>query len=357
MCMPIPAPDAPSPLRIADGSAARGRDDVGALCAAHALADKGEAELLAVVHSTGLDSGVGAVAAINSWYHRPVPLGAYRGVVGAPAHTPSPAWTQNGRGVYVDELVKRFCSGCAARTAAEVDDAVTVYLQQLRAAEERSVTIVCVGHATNLHQLLLHPEGAALVSRSVARLVIMGGRSRHDNLQQPVVEWNFGGCGGKGAHGSGGEGDCGGYDQLGWITNQTLTLWPVTVPISYIGFEVGADVNTGLALTRTASYANPCRYGYALFCDRMPGWCVGQRGRASWDPIAVVYAVRGTEGFYHESEGHNSVNRRNGTNAWRELPPGAADPLGSRRVHSASSPTNATRHHQAPSFRSRRRWS
>ena len=40
-------------------------DDIGALCAAHALADRGEAELLAVVHDTGLESGVGAIGVIN----------------------------------------------------------------------------------------------------------------------------------------------------------------------------------------------------------------------------------------------------------------------------------------------------
>eukprot|EP00966_Prymnesium_polylepis_P087246 2019427-Prymnesium_polylepis.1 len=33
---------------------------VGALCVAHALEDMGEAEILAVVHGTGLKEGVGA---------------------------------------------------------------------------------------------------------------------------------------------------------------------------------------------------------------------------------------------------------------------------------------------------------
>ena len=60
-------------------------DDIGALCIAHALADLGEAHILAVVHGTGLSSGVGAIAAINRWYDREVPTGAYRGAVGAEA--------------------------------------------------------------------------------------------------------------------------------------------------------------------------------------------------------------------------------------------------------------------------------
>eukprot|EP00966_Prymnesium_polylepis_P144165 3328259-Prymnesium_polylepis.1 len=35
-------------------------DDVGALCAAHALADLGKVDLLAVVHDTGFDAGIAA---------------------------------------------------------------------------------------------------------------------------------------------------------------------------------------------------------------------------------------------------------------------------------------------------------
>ena len=42
-------------------------DDVGALCVIHALQDRGEAELLAVVHGTGLPAGIGAVSVVNHW--------------------------------------------------------------------------------------------------------------------------------------------------------------------------------------------------------------------------------------------------------------------------------------------------
>ena len=45
-------------------------DDVGAVCMANALMDAGEVDLLAVVHNTGLEQGVGAVSAINAWYGR-----------------------------------------------------------------------------------------------------------------------------------------------------------------------------------------------------------------------------------------------------------------------------------------------
>ena len=45
-------------------------DDVGAVCAAHGLATRGEAELVAVVHSVGYPRAIGAVSVINHYYHR-----------------------------------------------------------------------------------------------------------------------------------------------------------------------------------------------------------------------------------------------------------------------------------------------
>ena len=56
-------------------------DDVAALRMAHALADLGEAEILAVVHSTGLFSVINPV--INHYYGRDqIPIGAYKGQFG-----------------------------------------------------------------------------------------------------------------------------------------------------------------------------------------------------------------------------------------------------------------------------------
>eukprot|EP00966_Prymnesium_polylepis_P075329 1747203-Prymnesium_polylepis.1 len=53
---------------------------------AHTLADQGEANILAIVHDTGFEQGIGAVSVINAYYGRDdIPLGVYRGPVGSPA--------------------------------------------------------------------------------------------------------------------------------------------------------------------------------------------------------------------------------------------------------------------------------
>ena len=64
---------------------------------AHALMMRGEANLLAVVHNTGLDTGVGAISAINTYYGQHVPIGAYKG-----------QFNKGLRGSYVDDLARNF---------------------------------------------------------------------------------------------------------------------------------------------------------------------------------------------------------------------------------------------------------
>ncbi|KAL3912084.1 MAG: hypothetical protein SGPRY_008460 [Prymnesium sp.] len=131
-------------------------DDVGAMCVAHALADQGEAKLLAVIHDTGLPQGVGGLSVINEYYGRRVPLGAYRGPVGKPGTDLShPGWTNEGRGHYVEQLLSEFVS--PVRLASDVPDAVTVYRQSLSSASQRSVVIVGIGFATALLELLNSP--------------------------------------------------------------------------------------------------------------------------------------------------------------------------------------------------------
>ena len=156
-------------------------DDVGALCVAHALQDRGETNILAVTHGTGLSQGVGAVSVVNHYYGRDdIPLGAYRGRVGAPDNTPGPNWTHHGRGHYVDSLLRRFPS--PIRDASQVEDATVVFRRALASVASKSVVIVAIGHATNLLDLLRSPAdavspltGRQLIEKRVKRLIWMGG--------------------------------------------------------------------------------------------------------------------------------------------------------------------------------------
>merc|ERR1719460_1715440 len=96
-------------------------DDVGAVCIAHALMMRGEAKLLAVAHNTGLDTGVGAISAIYTYYGQHVPIGAYKG-----------QFDMGLRGPYVDDLAKNFPNKIT--NASQAPDALKVYRRVLAAA-------------------------------------------------------------------------------------------------------------------------------------------------------------------------------------------------------------------------------
>ena len=120
-------------------------DDVGAVCAAHAMADKGEVEIIAIVHDAGYPRGIGAVSVLNHYYGRDhIPLGAFKGSFGA--DTP---------GVYIDDLVDNWES--PVKHYDQVKDAVEVLREALASAEDHSVVISSVGFLTNIGNLLSSP--------------------------------------------------------------------------------------------------------------------------------------------------------------------------------------------------------
>mmetsp|Transcript_17388 Transcript_17388/g.45403 ORF Transcript_17388/g.45403 Transcript_17388/m.45403 type:complete len:342 (-) Transcript_17388:170-1195(-) len=267
-------------------------DDVGATCIAHALTDRGEVNLLAVVHNTGLDTGVGAVSAINAYYgRRDLPVGAYKGSFDASL-----------RGPYVDDLVARFPGPITH--ASQAPDAVKVYRAALARSPNSSVWISSIGFTTNLEALLRsEPDatspmtGAELVAAKVNTLAWMGGRYPASTPGEPGLpspEHNFG------------------FNGIGSSTAFTLAHWPRSVPIVFLGWEVGAPIGTGGCMTSHTAVTNPCR---AAYIDHSGAG----NDRSSWDPATTLFAVRGPENFYElHSTGHNAVNATTGNNVWVE---------------------------------------
>ena len=90
---------------IIDTDASFDVDDVVAICLAHALADRGETKILAIVHDAGIPEGIGAVSVLNHYYGRDdILLGAYKGEYGKDGNG---NWV---RGHYVDHLVNNWDS-------------------------------------------------------------------------------------------------------------------------------------------------------------------------------------------------------------------------------------------------------
>jgi len=256
---------------------------VGAICIANALADNGEAELLAVMHNTGIEHGAGAISVLNTYYGRgDVPIGAYKG-----------DFDSFLLGPYVDDLVASFPSPIKNRS--QVPDAVALYRETLAKQQNDSVVIASIGFTTNLHPLLqskpdMHSPltGIELVAAKVKRLAWMGGA--YPASDGTTGEHNFG------------------YNGIGPSTNATLAAWPSTVPIYFSGFELGNPIHTGGIMTTTLPPTNPCRRAY-LDHD---GWGVD---RSSFDPVTVLYAVRGPAvDWATEVYGVNTVLAETGRN-------------------------------------------
>ena len=222
-------------------------DDVGGLALLHALADKGEVEILAVTFNEVHPSGAAAIDAINTWYGRGgIPVGIYKGNLAAPDTSK-----------YLGP-VAAFPHDLTRETAPA---ALEVYRKVLAEQPDKSVTIISVGFLNNIYDLL--KAGPDLVRKKVKELVVMGARnndgfnlSRHDLVAQ---------------------------------SEYVIRHWPTPLVIS----SHGGGVRTGSRLSGTAA-GNPVREAYYQWFDQ------SYEGRSSWDQVAVLYGVRGLRNYFSE---------------------------------------------------------
>ena len=229
-------------------------DDVGALAVLHALADNGEAEILAISYNEVQSRAADAIDAINTWYGRgDIPIGLYDKPLAAPDYLHS---------FYIDKL-----AGMRNNiTDNTVDSSLNVYKEVLSEQPDHSVTIISVGFLNNLYDLLV--EEPALVAQRVDKLVLMGGVYydefnfvRHDLVEQ---------------------------------TQYVIENWPTPIIVS----QEGEYIKTGAALEDTPE-DNPVRQAYyAWFGNTF-------QDRSSWDQVAVLYGVRGNSSYFEEIDTGN----------------------------------------------------
>ena len=171
---------------------------------------------------------------------------------------------------------------------------VELYRKLLSEADDGSVTIASIGFFDNLSGLLNSTadtyselDGYALVEAKVNKLAIMGGEYPSGQ------EFNF-------------------YGDSPLLTAHVVNTWPRSVPVTFLGTEVGAIVFTGAKLTVEGPEDDPVRAAYK--------WYVGYNTtRESWDPLTVAYACLGLGNWfqYGNSAGYNHVYP-NGSNTWVE---------------------------------------
>ncbi len=281
-----------APSVIVDTDMLTDCDDAGALAVLHALADQGEVDILGIVLN-GIDAHGkhgAVVSAIDTYYHRgDLPIGVSKRAAGS-----SPRKASS----YAEAVFAEFPHD--GLLDAQRPDAVAVYRRLLAAAPDHRVTIISIGFLTNLEDLLRSAgdasdgrDGLALVRAKVAGLSVMGG------AYPAGTEYNFSFAG------------------AGAAAHAVIAAWPDEVaPVVFSGFELGGAIITGKRYQQAP--ASPMRRCYELAYDALA------RGRPSWDPTAVLQAVRGLShgGVAYwtlHAGGSNQVDEQ-GANAWRDQP-------------------------------------
>jgi hypothetical protein len=254
-------------------------DDVGAMAVLHALADRGEIEILGTMVSVTYPWSVPCVDAINTFYGRPdLPVG-----------------TVKGKGVlrsssYARQIAQEFPHDLKTEDA---PDAVGLYRRILASQPDKSVVIVSVGYLTNLAGLLDSPadqwselNGRDLARQKVKNWVCMGGifpKGLETNLR---------------------------YDAPS--SARAINDWPT--PILFTGWEIGKDLMTGHTLKEKFPPTNLVRRAYELYLGP------NKTQRESWDQSAVLLAARGL-GDYWDTIKEGSLHvLPDGSNEWRLTP-------------------------------------
>jgi len=268
---------------IFDTDIASDVDDVGAVALLHALANKGEAEILGMAVSSSCPHGVACLDVLNTYFGRPdIPIGRVRilgerkKMLGRPSK-------------YAGKLAEKFPHVLRDQ---EAKDAVQLYRGILAQQKDRDVVIVTVGFLTNLADLLAsEPDersplaGTELVKQKVRQWVCMGGAFPEGREFNLFIDTES--------------------------SRRVLENWPT--PVVFSGSDIGGDILTGEGLVQLP-LNSPVRRAYELFH--------GQSGknRQSWDQTAVLYAVRGLDGGLDSmwscvKGGCNRMNE-DGSNRW-----------------------------------------
>lgn len=272
---------AAEPVKIIfDTDMANDCDDAGALAVLNALADAGEAEILAIVTNRKCPSNASAAAAdaINTWYGRPdIPIGTDKD--GAKIRGGGPS-------SYTPALRDEFPHD--TKPDDQLPDALEIYRQILSEQPDGSVVICSVGALSNLEDLLRNEEDAALVEAKVRMTYIMGGGFPRTNRPETNILLDA--------------------PAAVSVTN----LWPT--PIVWQGYEVGAAMSNGAEL-QDSPKDNPVRRSYAL--RPFHEYSALDYGKPNHDLATVLLAVRGAQPeYWQEFKGGRAVIDSDGATRW-----------------------------------------
>lgn len=264
-------------------------DDVGATAVLHALANRGEAEILATIVSSANPWSAPCLDAINSFYGRPdLPIGLPLGKA------------VNRKSAYAQSVAETYPHSITSSDS--LPEATQLYRKILAKQPDNSVVIVTVGYLTNLSRLLHTPpdefsplNGRDLVKQKVKHYVCMGGRFPENTDTRKNGNWK----------------------PEPATTIDVIKNWPTHILFSGGGDQLARLYQTGGTLSEV-SEDHIVQRAYQWFFART-GWAQGPTHHSA-DLLAVLIAVRGLGTYFNQvCEGYNEVFE-DGTHQWRSAP-------------------------------------
>lgn len=257
-------------------------DDVGAIAVLHALAAKGECEIIACVASDSHPSVAPTIELFNRYFGLPnIPIGLAS--KDAPNFIASNNWN--------DSLIRKFSPNLLNKT--NYPSAIKVYRKALSEQPDKSVTIITVGFINNIAGLLKSgPDefsslsGIELVKLKVKKWVAMAGGFPEGN------EFNL--------------------NRHAESASYAFKHWPT--PILLSGHEIGNKINTGIPVSLKGKDDNPVAWAYRFNSKTYKPEI--SNTRESWDQTAVLCAIRAPEKYFYV-EGPAKFNVfQDGKNMW-----------------------------------------
>lgn len=267
----------PQPVQlIFDTDIGNDVDDAMALSVIHALASRGECNLLAVTVTKDNPYAAPCVDLLNTFYGRgDIPIGAVRKGM-AP---------EDGR--YIRQLATAMDNGKPRyphrlRSGTDAPEAVRLLRKTLASQPDGSIVMVQVGFSTNLSRLLDSPpdnlsplDGRHLVQQKVKLLSIMAGAFSPDLARKHYREYNV---------------------VIDIPTARKLVQqWPTAVVFS--GFEIGETIQyPGRSIQDDYRYVShhPMAEAYDLYRGK-------KNDQPTFDLTSVLYAVRPDRGYFQLS--------------------------------------------------------
>ena len=247
-------------------------DDAGALAVANILINEGKINILAVTHSVNKKIGCDAIKLINDYYGNPdIPVGVaeryalnvdefyeefyakFHYADGFPGWGEKPTFYK-----ILNNLNLKKYKNVVYRPAKEV------IIEKLDESDDKSVTVVCIGQANNIADVL--ETNGALFKKKVKRVVVMCG-----NFNDYDYEYRIGDMYWKGE-----------FNVLLDIRSMQRLFAERDLPIYVLDFNQGFDVLSGASLQNQSD--NPVKMAYFVHGNGI------NFNLPSWDIMTLMFA-------------------------------------------------------------------